>query len=126
PVLAFLVLTIEVQKDIEAHQYIPGVFPRLPRKVVEVSQHSTHHFGQIEPYSFGIKVDQPDAERYKNLFRGLPDTLRNSAKLDEELTSFKWDNPTHRRTLSLYAKYNQWQQPATDTEVPHGQTEFQH
>lgn len=112
PLIAFLVITIEVQKDMEAHQYIPGVFPRLPRKVVEVSQHSTHHYGQIEPYSFGIKVDQPhDPERYKNLFRGVPDELKNSAKLDEELTGFKWDNPTHRRTLALYARYHQWQEP---------------
>ena len=116
PILAFLVITIEVQKDIDAHQYIPGVFPKLPRKIVEVSQHSTHHYGQVEPYSFGIKVDQPgQAERYKNIFRGLPDTLRNSAKLDEELTGFKWDNPTHRRTLALYARYNNWQMPAAET-----------
>ncbi|HEY0139902.1 MAG TPA: hypothetical protein VGF48_03340 [Thermoanaerobaculia bacterium] len=110
PLTAFLAITIEVQKDMEAHQYIPGVFPRLPRRIVEVSQHSTHHYGQIEPYSFGIKVDQPDSgDLYKRLFRGLPDGLRNSAKLDEELTGFKWDNPTHRRTLTLYAKYHNWQ-----------------
>jgi hypothetical protein len=110
PLMAFMAITIEVQKDIEAHQYIPGVFPRLPRRVVEVSQHSTHHYGQIEPYSFGIKVDQPNSgATYSRLFRGLPDGLRNSAKLDEELTGFKWDNPTHRRTLSLYAKYHKWQ-----------------
>jgi hypothetical protein len=89
PIMSFLVITIEVQKDIDAHQYIPGVFPRLPRKIVEVSQHSTHHYGQIEPYSFGIKVDQEgQEERYQRLFKGLPDEMRNSAKLDEELTNF--------------------------------------
>jgi hypothetical protein len=98
--------TVEVQKDIDAHQYIPGVFPKLPRIVLEVSQHSTHHYGPIEPYSFAIKVDQPDSPtNYQKLFRGLPDELRNSARLDEELTGFQWDNPTQRRTLSLYEKY---------------------
>jgi len=106
PFMSFLAHTVEVQKDIEAHQYIPGVYPRLPRKLLEVSQHSTHHYGPIEPYSFGIKVDQPGFEDvYRNIFRGLPDELRNSAKLDEELTGFKWDNPTYRQTLSLYDKY---------------------
>ena len=107
PVMSFLRTTLEVKMDMEAHQYIPGVHPRLPMKVMEVSQHSTHHYGSIEPYSFGIKVDQPGAsEEYQKLFSGLPDELRNSAKLDEELTGFKWDNPTHRRTMSLYDKYH--------------------
>jgi len=107
PVMSFLITTLEVKMDMEAHQYIPGVHPRLPMKVMEVSQHSTHHYGSIEPYSFGIKVDQAGAtEEYQKLFSGLPDELRNSAKLDEELTGFKWDNPTHRRTMSLYDKYH--------------------
>jgi hypothetical protein len=107
PALAFLMMTAEVKMDMEAHQYIPGVYPKLPMKIVEVSQHSTHHYGSIEPYSFGIKVDQPDLpEDYANILAGLPDELRNSAKLDEALTGFKWDNPTHRRTVSLYAKYH--------------------
>jgi hypothetical protein len=108
PVIAFLVYTAEIQKDIEAHQYIPGVFPRLPRATMEVSQHSTHHYGPIEPYSFGVKLDQSGvSEEYKRSFSRLliPDELVNSAKLDEELTGFKWDNPTYRRTLSLYDKY---------------------
>jgi hypothetical protein len=35
----------------------------------------------------------------------LPDELSNSIKLDEELTGFRWDNPTYRKTLSLYDKY---------------------
>jgi hypothetical protein len=112
PLMSFLAHTIEVQKDIDAHQYIPGVFPKLPRKLVETSQHSTHHYGPIEPYGFGIKVDQPhDPERYKNIFKGLPDELRNSAKLDEELNGFQWENPTYRRTLALYERY-QYGQPA--------------
>ncbi len=118
PLMSFLVHTVEVQKDMEAHQYIPGVFPRLPRKLLEVSQHATHHYGPIEPYGFGIKVDQPgQPERYKNIFKGLPDELRNSAKLDEELNGFQWENPTYRRTLALYEKYQYRQQSAVLGEV---------
>jgi len=108
PLMAFLVLSAEIKMDMEAHQYIPGVYPRLPAKVVYVAQHSTHHYGSIEPYSFGIKVDQPElGDEYQRMFAGLPDELKNSAKLDEELTGFKWDNPTHRRTIGLYEKYHE-------------------
>jgi hypothetical protein len=107
PVMSFLIMTAEIKMDMEAHQYIPGVFPRLPMKIMEISQHSTHHYGSIEPYSFGIKVDQPGrAEEYKHLFAGLPDELKNSAKLDEALTGFEWDNPTHKRIMSLYRQYH--------------------
>jgi hypothetical protein len=107
PLMVFLISTAEVKMDMEAHQYIPGIYPKLPKKIVHVSQHSTHHYGPIEPYSFGIKVDQPNSpEDYSKLFGGLPDELKNSAKLDEELTGFVWDNPTHRRTITLYDKYH--------------------
>jgi hypothetical protein len=106
PLVSFLAHTLEVYKDIEAHQYIPGVYPQQPLSLMEVSQHSTHHYGPIAPYSFAIRVDHPSAApKHQNMFRGLPDELRNSAKLDEELTGFEWDNPTHRRTLELFAKY---------------------
>lgn len=107
PLIAFLVFTVEIVGDINGHQYIPGVFPRLPRELLRVAQHATHHYGPLEPYSFGIKVDQPESgDAYKDLFRGLPDELRNSAKLDEELTGFVWDNPTYRHTQGLYDKYH--------------------
>lgn len=107
PLMSFLIMTAEIKMDMEAHQYIPGVYPRLPMKVMEVSQHSTHHYGSIEPYSFGIKVDQPGREaEFRHLFAGLPDELKNSAKLDEALTGFVWENPTHKRIMSLYQKYH--------------------
>ncbi|HEX6095450.1 MAG TPA: hypothetical protein VF432_03920 [Thermoanaerobaculia bacterium] len=107
PLAAFLVLTAEIKMDMDAHQYIPGVYPRLPMKVMEVSQHSTHHYGSIEPYSFGIKVDQPGrAAEFKHLFAGVPDELKNSAKLDEALNGFQWENPTHKRIMSLYQQYH--------------------
>ena len=105
PVAAFLVYTAEVKQNIDVHQYIPGIFPRSPRRLMKVAQHSTHHYGLLEPYSFGLKLDQPGvSEAFKKSFK-LPEELLNSAKLDEELTGFQWDNPTYQRTLALYDKY---------------------
>lgn len=107
PLVSILVLSAEIKMDMDAHQYIPGVYPRLPLKVMECSQHSTHHYGSIEPYSFGIKVDQPGrAKEFQHLFVGVPDELKNSAKLDEALDGFEWENPTHKRLMSLYQQYH--------------------
>ena len=108
PIVAFLVFTFDVKMDIELHQYIPGVFPYLPRRALEVGQHSTHHYGPLEPYSLAIRVDRPEVEEsYRKRLQKIPDELRNSLKLDEELTGFRWDNPTHRETLRLWDKYQQ-------------------
>jgi hypothetical protein len=106
PVISFLMSTYEVASDMYTHQYIPGVFPRLPRRFIEVAQHSTHHFGQLAPYSFGMKVDQPGiSESLKKALRHMPYALANSITLDEELTGFRWDNPAHQKIISLYDKY---------------------
>jgi len=106
PVISFMVYTIEIKSDIDVHQYIPGVFPRMPRKWMEIAQHSTHHYGMLAPYSMGMKLDQPDvSEALKKSNSRYPDEFTNSIRLDEELTGFKWDNPIQRRTLSLYDKY---------------------
>jgi hypothetical protein len=106
PVISFLIYTIEVQKTIAGHQYIPGVFPRISRDFMEVYQHATHHYGPIVPYSFAFKLDQPNMTEEKRKAIGrIPPEIENSAKLDEELSGFQWDNPTYRRTLSLYDKY---------------------
>ena len=86
PVISFMINMVEVKIDIDRHQYIPGVFPRLSKKLLETFQHSTHHYGLLAPYSVGLKLD-------------------NSIKLDEELTGFKWDNPIQQLILSLYNKY---------------------
>src|SRR5262249_28075432 len=95
-----------VKIDIDSHQYIPGVFPRMPRGFYEVSHHSTHHFGHIEPYGFGINVDQPNvSEETKKRFSELPDELKNALELDEQLTGYQWDNPKHRWFLDLIDKY---------------------
>jgi hypothetical protein len=106
PVVACLLYTFEIKNDIERHQYIPGVFPRLPKSFMEIFQHSTHHYGLLAPYSIGMKLDQPGvSEADKKAWGWLPDEVTNSIKLDEELTGFQWNNPTQKRTLSLYEKY---------------------
>ena len=108
PLISFLAYTFDIKNDIDLHQYIPGIFPRLPKQMMEIGQHSTHHYGPLEPYSLGIKLDQPTvSEEFKKGFERLPDEIMNSIRLDEELTGFKWDNPTYRRTLSLYEKYHE-------------------
>jgi hypothetical protein len=37
---------------------------------------------------------------------GKPYEIGNSIKLDEDLTGFKWNNPTFGLILSLYDKYD--------------------
>jgi hypothetical protein len=106
PVICFLISTYDVKNDIDMHQYIPGIFPRLPKVVMQGFQHSTHHYGPIEPYSVGAKVDQPNfPEELRKKLSWVPEGIKNSAKLDEELDGFEWDNPTYRKILSLFDKY---------------------
>jgi hypothetical protein len=106
PVISFLIHMVEIKTDIKRHQFIPGVFPRLPKSLMEIFQHSTHHYGLLAPYSIGLKLDQPGvSEDYKKYYARYPDGITNSIKLDEELTGFRWDNPIQRRILSLYDKY---------------------
>jgi hypothetical protein len=107
PLVTFAIYTFDIKVDIDLHQYIPGIFPRLSRQVLEIAQHSTHHYGPLAPYGLAFKLDQAGvSEKIKRSYRRVPDEIRNSAKLDEELTDFKWDNPSHRRLLSLFAKYH--------------------
>jgi hypothetical protein len=106
PVITFMVHTIEIKLAIKRHQYIPGVFPRMPRGMMRMFQHSAHHYGLLAPYSIGMKLDQPGTdEKYKKLYARYPDEITNSIKLDEELTGFRWDNPVQQTILSLYDKY---------------------
>jgi hypothetical protein len=106
PFVAAFVYTGDVKIDIDFHQYIPGVFPKIPRGVYEVTHHSTHHFAHLEPYGFGIKLDQPHvSDATKKRFKVLPDELKYSLRLDEQLSGYRWDNVRHRRFLSLIDKY---------------------
>lgn len=106
PLLAFLLYTLEVQQDIKNHQYIPGVFPRMSRQFHEMFQHSTHHFGRLEPYSIALRsrsrASAADEKRRPEL---IPEEIANSIELDEQLTGFVWDNPSHRRFLELFDEY---------------------
>jgi hypothetical protein len=106
PLMAALYYSIDIKIDIDSHQYIPGVFPILPREFYAVTQHSTHHFGRVEPYSFAIELDRPGvSDELRKRFKILPEELRHSIRLDEQLTGFKWDNALHRRLLELVDKY---------------------
>jgi hypothetical protein len=106
PLISFLIFSTEVPIDIIGHQYIPGVFPRLPRKVLEEFQHSTHHYGPLEPYSIASRIDRTNVSPgARGALFWIPEEVKASIELDEELTGFNWDNPTYRRTLSLWDKY---------------------
>jgi hypothetical protein len=99
PLISFWYYTTEIAFDIDLHQYIPGVFPKLPAGSIERHQHSTHHYGPLEPYGFAFKLGDGDD------YAWIPDEMRNAIKLDEQM-GFKWDNPTFRRTKMLYEKYH--------------------
>lgn len=106
PLAAFLAYTMEIKRDIDFHQFVPGIFPILAMGFRRVGQHSTHHFGHLEPYGFGIKLDQPDLPKgMVNLFKGFPDEFSNSIRLDEELTGFKWDNARHQWFIAICEEY---------------------
>lgn len=112
PVVASVLYTFEIKRDMDFHQYIPGVFPKSTRELNELSQHSMHHFGRLEPYGVGLKFDQPQVpEKYKKS-RIFPDEILNSIKLDEKLTGFEWDTPRYRKYLNLIDKYQN--SPAAD------------
>lgn len=106
PIVSFLLYMYEVKNDIELHQYIPGVYPRLSRRFMSITQHSTHHYGRLEPYGLGVKLDVPGVDPdFRAKFEKFPEEIKNSIDMDEELTGFQWDNATHRLTLDLYDKY---------------------
>ncbi|HEX6095453.1 MAG TPA: hypothetical protein VF432_03935 [Thermoanaerobaculia bacterium] len=115
PVCAFLAYGFEVKNDMDLHQYIPGIFPQYQQLAMETSQHSTHHYGRLEPYGVGMKGDAPGvSEAVSKRVRRVARGIRNSISLDEELSGFQWDNAIYRQTKSLYAKY----QPEAASVVP--------
>jgi hypothetical protein len=108
PVIAFLVFTSEITGDIQAHQYIPGIFPEMSVQEIRYLHHSTHHYGPLEPYSIGFAVSASmgDGTEPPGNFNRLTREIKDSIKLDEELTGYRLDNPTHRRIVSLYKRYH--------------------
>lgn len=112
PVMACLAYSLEIQQDIQNHQYIPGVFPKLPRGFHETCQHSTHHYGRLEPYSIALNFPLPDrTQEPAGRFQLIPDEALVSIRLDEELTGFKWDNSRYRHFLELFDKYQRRDPP---------------
>ncbi len=106
PVILFVVYTLDVKSDIDGHQFIPGVYPHVPKEIQEINQHSTHHYGRLEPYSLALNVDQPQVSQ-EILKKGkfMPEEMKNSIRLDQQLTGFEWDTPRYRRFLELYERY---------------------
>jgi hypothetical protein len=122
PVISAMAYTFEIKNDIDLHQYIPGIFPNMRKRTLEIGQHSTHHYGRLEPYGFGLKLDQPRfSEAYKRNFARIPDELMNSLRLDEELTGFQWDNATHQNTLRLWEKYQKRRGDGVSLVPEHGE-----
>jgi hypothetical protein len=108
PLFAVLIYTSQIESDIRNHQYIPGIWPMLPRKFHETVQHSTHHYGRLEPYSIGLKLGRPKATPgKKKRFSVFPQSAANSVELDEELSGFEWHSPRYKQFLQLYDKYQQ-------------------
>lgn len=112
PLVAFVLHTVEVVQDMKMHQYVPGVYPRLSRSFHEVAQHSTHHFGRLEPYGIGLRMQAGEpAQRKRRWFDFPPAEILNSISLDEKLNGFKWDNPRYELFMELFDKY---EEPAND------------
>lgn len=106
PLALFIVYSLDVKTDIDGHQFISGVYPHVPKSFQEINQHSTHHYGRLEPYSVGLNLDQAHvSEEMLRKTQSLPDEMRNSVKLDEILTGFKWDTPRYQRFLQLYEQH---------------------
>ncbi len=107
PVFTALMYSMDVKNDIDLHQYIPAIFPRMDMQIIRLHQHSMHHLGRLEPYSFGTKFDQEEtpAELRKKI-RRLPEEVLNSVRYDEELNGFEWDNKMFRNMLELFEKYD--------------------
>lgn len=106
PIVLAIVYTLDVKSDIDGHQFIPGVYPHVPKSIQEINQHSTHHYGRLEPYSLGLNLDQPQVpEELRKKAKLMPEEMKNSVRLDEQLTGFKWDTPRYQRFLQLYEKY---------------------
>src|ERR1051325_11341936 len=115
PLIAFLFLSLAIKTNIDLHQYIPGIFPKLARSVLATNQHATHHYGSLEPYSVGVKPEYFDisdvpsmrmARRFFLRFIPVIPGEGNAIKLDEDLTGFKWDNLNYKKILSMYDKYH--------------------
>ncbi|WP_116811133.1 hypothetical protein [Steroidobacter cummioxidans] len=115
PLLLFAIYSIDVKSDIDGHQFIPGVYPRIPKEFQDINQHSTHHYGQLTPYGVGMNLDQPELpEAILKKYRFLPKEMQHAIKLDEQLNGFKWHTPKYRRFVELYSRH-----ASTDDDTRH-------
>lgn len=106
PVISTLIHSYEIKGDIDAHQYIPGLYPKADIERQKIAQHSMHHFGRLQPFGFGMSVAQPGANpEYVRKLKYLPEELKNSIRLEEHLDGFEWNNKMHTQYLELVSKY---------------------
>jgi hypothetical protein len=106
PLAAGLLYTFEVKRDIDFHQYIPGIYPELSKELHEVTQHSMHHMGHLEPYGIGLNLDQPQVPDWLKHGTRLPPEITASIRLDEELDGYVWDNLRYRSYLQLVERFS--------------------
>jgi len=116
PLPATLFYTFDVKSDMDMHQYIPGVFPKLDKEFLGVIQHSLHHFGRLEPYGFAINLDLPISDKLAKRLSILPDELKYSIRLDQELNGHVWDNAKFRWYMDLVERYHD--KPANTPAAP--------
>lgn len=108
PALAFLLKTFTVVSDMNSHQYIPGLFPKipLPAEMRIHSHHACHHFGKLEPYGLGSYINEAfqnsDPVRKRSKYEEI---LANSITLDEALNGYDRNNPAYQKYLELVNKY---------------------
>ena len=116
PLLAAFFYTADVKVDIELHQYIPGVYPKLSREFFEVIQHSLHHYGRLEPYGFAINLDQPISDELRKRTKVLPDELKYSIRLDQQLNGYEWNGARFQWFLELVDRYHDERPPPAQDE----------
>lgn len=106
PLIAFFFKTFTVINDMNAHQYIPGLFPKLPKsKDMRLhGHHAAHHYGSLAPYGVGaissgqdIKDDNPS--KYLEI-------IGHSLNIDQQLNGYQKDNPIFSGYLNLLDKYH--------------------
>ena len=122
PLVAFFFQTFTVMSDINSHQYIPGLFPKLPTsdEMRIHGHHAVHHFGWLEPYGLGAHLpEDPNQEKTAPKQESkYVEILANSIRLDEQLNGYNRDNPVFKKYLKLVDKYHTRQ----DSYEAHGET----
>ena len=107
PLVSFVLHCKSIKRDIDSHQYIPGIFPKVTTS--RTSFHSIHHYGNLEPYGLGLRMGESTKNEKIGLFsilRVLPSEYTNAIALDEEATGFNIQHNKYRWYIKLVDKYD--------------------